>query len=113
MEKGGVRSMPVAAVEPGLKMIGPMSGVRLDEAFGFAIGAWSLGSSEEVAQAVALASAAELMRAVAAAVVAHDALHFNAGWSRISWRQVAPRLETTRWLNCRITRHGWKLATAR
>jgi hypothetical protein len=56
----------------------------LDEAFGFAISARSVGTGKEVAQAVALTSGAEEMRTVAGAVVAHDPLRFDAQRGEIS-----------------------------
>ena len=61
--EGGVGSMPVVVVEEGEEISGPDGGVLvgasvgplpqrgLDEAFGFAVGARSVGASEEVAQA--------------------------------------------------------------
>ncbi len=91
-----MRTVPIVAMEPGLEMGGAMSGVGinsgigpfaqrgLDETFGFAIGAWRVGKGEEVAQAEALAGIAELMGAIARAVVAHDPLGFNAQGSEVS-----------------------------
>jgi hypothetical protein len=56
----------------------------LDEAFGFAIGARSVGTGKEVVQAVALGGGTEEMGAIARAVVAHDALSLNAEGSEVS-----------------------------
>jgi hypothetical protein len=56
----------------------------LDEAFGFAIGARSVGSGVEVTQAMTLASGTEEMGAVAGAVIAHEGARFDAEGGEVS-----------------------------
>jgi hypothetical protein len=56
----------------------------LDEAFGFAISAGSVGSGKEVTQAVTLASGAQEMRAIAGAVIAHQGARFDAQRGEVS-----------------------------
>jgi len=76
-----MRTIPVVMVKPGLKLIIAMlgSGVEtsvspfaqsgLDEAFGFAVGARSIGASEAMAQTESKNGAAEGMGAITVAVI--------------------------------------------
>ena len=85
-----MRAVPVVAMKPGLEMggamgrvgvdgrIGPFAQRGLDKAFGFAVGAWSVGAGKKMAQAVALTSGAEEMGTIAGAIIAHDPLSFDA-----------------------------------
>ncbi len=57
-----MRSMPVVGMQPGAKLVvalvgilvnasvGPFSECGLDEAFGFAVGTWSIGPGEAMLQ---------------------------------------------------------------
>src|ERR1700687_2454812 len=59
-------------------VVGPAAQERLDEAFGFSVGAGSVGSGAQVAQAESCAGGGEAVRAIAGAVVGHDAGDFDA-----------------------------------
>jgi hypothetical protein len=56
----------------------------LDEAFGFAIGAWRVGAGKEMAQAVTLTSGTEEMGTITGAVIAHEPLGFDAQRGEVS-----------------------------
>ncbi len=59
-------------------VVGPAAQERLDEAFGFSVGAGSVGSGAQVAQAESCAGRGEALRAIAGVVIGHDAGDFDA-----------------------------------
>src|SRR5258708_17970761 len=59
-------------------VVGPAAQERLDKTFSFSIGAGSVRSGERVAQAESGAGGGEAVRAIAGAVVGHDAGDFDA-----------------------------------
>ena len=89
MTEGAVGSLVVVVVDPGLECtqavaagriaggVGPFVQKRLDEAFGFAVGAGPVGLGEDVADAQLSAERSDDTGAVVRAVVAHDAAVFE------------------------------------
>jgi len=61
--------------------VGPFAQECLDEAFGFAVGAWAVGASPGVAEAELATGGRECVRGVAAAVVGEQALD---DWYQVS-----------------------------
>src|SRR5216683_5210600 len=59
-------------------VVGPATQERLDKTFSFSVGAGSVGSGAQVAQAESSAGGGEAVRAIAGAVVGHDAGDFDA-----------------------------------
>ena len=88
--ESGVRAVPVVEMKPRLKMggadggvgisasVGPFAQRGLDEAFGFAICARSVWTSEEMTQGVCAAGRGKRAGAVTTAVVAHESLRLDA-----------------------------------
>src|SRR5208283_2602737 len=76
-----MRASEVVVLEPGEQVkiaflgVGPVTSISpfpqggLDEAFGLAVGAWSIGAGEAVAEAELGASLAELVGAIATSVI--------------------------------------------
>src|SRR5438876_1899461 len=58
-------------------VVGPAAQESLDEAFGFSVGAGAVGLCAQVAQAEPFADRVEAVRAIAGAVVGHDAGDFD------------------------------------
>ena len=85
-----MRAMPVVVVKPGLELIIAMlgSGINtgvspfaqsgLDEAFGFAVGAWGVGASEVMAQTQSKNGTAESMGTITVAIIGEQAADANA-----------------------------------
>src|SRR5689334_7736941 len=80
-----MRTVPVVLVQPARQLhraslgvvvgaaVGPFAQGSLDEAFGFAVGAWSVGASETLANVELLAEAAKAARAIAGTVIGEQA----------------------------------------
>ena len=85
-----MRPMPVVVVKPGQKLsqallgvlistsVSPFAQSGLDETLGFAIGAWSIGTGEVVAQAELENSSTESVGAITVSVIGEQAADRNA-----------------------------------
>ena len=85
-----MRSMPVVVVKPGQKLsqallgvlistsVSPFAQSGLDETLGFAVGAWSIGTGEVVAQAELENSSPESVGAITVSVIGEQAADRNA-----------------------------------
>src|SRR5678815_2019643 len=74
---GGEAEVTLVGVEP-VSSIGPLAEGGLDEAFGFAVGLRRVRTSAAVFEAHVLASVAELVRTITAAVVGKQSAHADA-----------------------------------
>ena len=95
-----MRPVPVVVVKPGLELVIAMlgSGINtgvspfaqsgLDEALGFAVGAWGIRAGETMAQPQSENSATEGMGAVTVAVIGEQAADANAETSVVGERSV-------------------------
>ena len=87
--KGGMRTMPIVAMEPRQEVfgavrrvvinggVGPLAEGSLDEAFGLTVGFRGVRLGEEVSDMEVAQSGGEGARAISGAVVSHKALNLD------------------------------------